>query len=179
MTISEKKLEKIAELKKQGYSTGKIAKEVGVSWDTVRNNLEQAGNEDNMNEKKTISGETSSKMFKMFSEGKTPVEAVIELSITPEEAEQNYDMFKKLQSDSILSSQQVSTIFYVCGGLKRIYCGHFDFDINSCLLNWDELSSWKEFKFKIVNDKSYLCPTDHFCVMCPFFKSVYKDEKKR
>ena len=177
MTIQEKQLEKIEELSKQGYSKGKIAKELGVSWDTVRNHLEQSSNEDNMKEKTTISGETSSKMFKMFSEGKTPVEAVIELGITPEEAGHNYDLFKKLESESIFNSQHALATLYVCGSLKRIACAYYYVENDFCLRDWDDVSDMKEFKFKIVEDEPSLCPTDFFCAMCPFFKNIDGDEE--
>jgi len=177
MTLQEKQLEKIEELSKQGYSKGKIAKELGVSWDTVRKHLEQSGKEDNMNEKKTISGELYSKMFKMFSEGKTAVEAVTELGIPPEEAGHNYEIFKKLLTGATLSSDKILETFEICGGLRQGKCESFENGI--CNEDWDGIIGLKNRKFntKKISGQLVMCPTTLFCAICPFFEDIDKDEE--
>jgi len=92
--LSKEKIEKIQELKKQGYSRYEISQGLGISWGTVNKYF---GNELNFSEMKltpkdvknsnaridngsiyNVDPEISTAIFKLFREGKEPVDVICE-----------------------------------------------------------------------------------------------------
>ena len=111
MTLSQNKEEKereVIELDLNGYKQRQIANEFGMSTRDVckfRNNYK---------EKMKLTREVSntSKAFKMYSDGRVPTDVVIELDISPSDAEKMYSDYLRL------SNRNYVNIFY--DGLKDL-----------------------------------------------------------
>jgi hypothetical protein len=105
MYIEQKKIEKegkVIELYLKGYTRRQIAKELKMSTRDVCRII------NNYREKINPTREVSntSKAFTMYSEGKGPTEAVIELDISPSDAENMYSDYLRL------SDRQQVNAFY-------------------------------------------------------------------
>jgi predicted transcriptional regulator len=84
----------VIELYEQGKTIREIAEDVHMSFATIISIIKKHTGEDKDKEK-TISKDTQA--IKLFSQGKTPVDVVVELDLSPDEASRIYREFWKLK----------------------------------------------------------------------------------
>src|SRR5689334_15998495 len=97
----EEREQEVVELYKQGKTMREIAQEVHMSFGSIGSIIRKLnGEEDNKEEggeqQKVIDLSKETLAFKLFYEGKTSVQVVIDLDIKPEEAETLYLEFLRL-----------------------------------------------------------------------------------
>lgn len=89
------KEKQVIELYKQDKTIREIAQDVHMSFGDISKIIKKFTGEDNVGKEKTISKDTQA--IKLFSQGKTPVDVVIELDIPTDEANRIYRDFWKLK----------------------------------------------------------------------------------
>lgn len=102
MSVIEEKKDKVLHLHLKGLTQRMIAKELQMSSRDVSKILNNYQEKLNPTQEKSY----TSKAFKMYLEGKSPVDIVIELDISPSEAEKTYLDYLRL------SNRHVVTLLY-------------------------------------------------------------------
>jgi len=95
--LSKDIIEKIRELRNQGYSYEKIAKTLKISKPTV---IKYCKNKEEINNQQTssqISTEIISKVFELFEKGVRPVKIVIQLKLHPDVVKEIFQKYMELK----------------------------------------------------------------------------------
>jgi len=115
MAVSKKTKQKILELHKQGMSKTKIAKKCMVSRVTVDKVLKDSKQQKEKSDS-NIDGELASKLFKLFDQGKSQRQIVIEENISPDIVSETYKKWEEMRSNEDI----------YCGRMKKLLDKHCD-----------------------------------------------------
>jgi predicted transcriptional regulator len=101
VTTRSQKEKRVIELYEQGKTIREIAEEVHMSFAAIISIIKKHTGEDKDKEKTTSK---VTQAIKLYSQGKSPVDAVIELDLTPEEAKRVYREFCMLKNQHHLDT---------------------------------------------------------------------------